>query len=82
MNDDRVDKLLESAEILLKQQKKDNAMHEKHHEFIEQMIEEKQARIAFWTAVTEKVVTGGIWAAICGVGAIVWYGITKWVHGG
>lgn len=48
--------------------------HKAHHDFVRVYIEEHQQRMKARAAILEKIATGGIWAAISGVAAMIWLG--------
>lgn len=49
--------------------------HKAHHDFVRLYIEEHQQRIRARNAILEKIASGGIWAGITGVAALIWIGI-------
>lgn len=50
-------------------------LHREHHEYINTLIRESEQRQRIRAAVLEKLASGGVWAAICGISALAWYGI-------
>lgn len=49
--------------------------HREHHEYINMLIKESEQRQRIRSAVLEKLASGGVWAGICGIIILVWYGI-------
>jgi len=49
--------------------------HKDHHDFVRTFIEEHQQQIEIRNAILDKIATGGIWAAISGIAALIWLGL-------
>ena len=49
--------------------------HKAHHDFVRIYIEDHQQRIKARAAILEKIATGGIWATISGIAALIWLGL-------
>ncbi len=52
-----------------------DAEHKEHHDFINTLIKESEQRQRVRAAVLEKLTSGGIWAGISAIGALIWLGI-------
>ena len=47
--------------------------HKEHHDFMKQMIEKEKRKQETYDAIRNKILTGGAWAFVCGVGMLFWY---------
>ncbi len=52
--------------------------HSRHHALWEEELQAKKARRQFWQSVAQRVASGGIWAAITAVGAVIWWAATHY----
>jgi len=48
--------------------------HKEHHDFMKQWIEREKRKQEAYDAIRDRILTGGAWALICGIGMLVWYG--------
>lgn len=62
-------------EIKLRMAAMPDTEHKAHHDFVRLYIEEHQQRMKARAAILEKIASGGIWAAITGVAALIWLGL-------
>lgn len=49
--------------------------HHEHHEFLKSLIEEHRQRQQLKAEIIKKIATGGAWALVSGLSALLWYSI-------
>lgn len=80
--EEKIDKLIELVELTLIEKKEDKTYRETHaeeHRFLRQLISKSEADAELKRIVSTRIISGGIWALIVGLGSLIWFSLKTYL---